>query len=374
MGSEMLTYARIILKRWWLILLILIVTTAVILVNSLTGKPVYRAYVKLQVIAPESQEVSLFSQSESAGSQEQIVAVEQQFDAALKSGSVAWQTINDLSLGIAAGDLLNGLSVYADGEFLNVTFEAENPMLVESIATKHVENAFKYYAQIRSKPATVALQFIQEQLSEEEKSFATAGNALLEFKISHNVDSLPREITAIQDQLRALKLEKDRLVLEREKAQAISAKYIEESAKTGSTESAINYQRLAVAQDAVVAGIVAQEAQYDKLIADQQSTLAELLKLTTEYESLLRNLNRIQSNYSFMSDKENEARLKQSQANNVSFVQIIEPARMPDRPAPSRTPKMLAVGAIASVILGMILAFVLEFISSLRAPSKKENA
>ena len=51
MGTEILTYFRIIKKRWWLILLILIVTTAVILLNSLRAKPVYRAYVKLQVIS-----------------------------------------------------------------------------------------------------------------------------------------------------------------------------------------------------------------------------------------------------------------------------------------------------------------------------------
>jgi uncharacterized protein involved in exopolysaccharide biosynthesis len=372
-GAEILTYLRIILKRWWLILLILVTTTAVIMYQSLTAKPVYRAFVKLQVIAPESQEVSLFSQTKPVGSQEEIVAVEQQFDAALRSGYVAWQTIDDLNLGISATELLNGLTVFADGEFLHVTFVAENPMLVESIATRHVENAFKYYAQIRAKPATVALQFIQQQLTEEEKALATASNALLQFKINHNVDSLPREITAVQDQLRSLQLERAKLVTEREKAQAISAKYIEEATKTGSTEAAVNYQRLAVAQDAIVAGIRAQEIEYDKLIAQQQSQLEELLKLTTEYEGLLRSLSRIQSNYNFLSDKENEARLKQSQATNVSFIQIIEPARMPDRPAPSQTPKRLMVGAIVSVLTGVILAFILEFLSSLRSPSGKEH-
>lgn len=374
MAAEILTYLRIILKRWWLILLILIVTTGVIMFNSLTAKPVYRAYVKLQVIAPESQEVSLFSASRPTGTQEQIVAVQQQFDAALRSGSVAWQTINDLNLGIAAGDLLNGLTVFADGEFLNVTFVADNPMLVESIATAHVENAFQYYGQLRSKPATVALQFIQQQLTEQDKVLAAAGDAVLQFKINHNVDSLLREITAVQDQLRGLRLERAKLATEREKDQAISLKYTEEATKTGSTESAVNYQRLAVSQDAIVAGIRAQEAEYDKLIAQQESDFVELLKLTTEYEGLLRALTRVQSNYNFLSDKENEARLKQSQATDVSFIQIIEPARMPDRPAPSRTPKMLMVGGIVSLIAGVILAFILEFISSLRAPGRKETA
>ena len=188
------------------------------------------------------------------------------------------------------------------------------------------------------------------------------------------MDSLPREINAIQDQLRELRLERAKLVTEREKGQAISAKYLEEAAATGSVEAAVNYQRLAVGQDAIVAGIRAQEAEYDKLIAAQEAKIAELLNLTTEYDGLLRAVSRVQSNYNFLTDKENEARLKQNQATNVSFIQIIEPARTPDRPAPSRTPRMLLVGSLVSIISGIILAFILEFLSSLRAPPRKESA
>jgi len=373
-AAESVSYLRIIAKRWWLITLIFIVTTSVILFNSMTAKPVYRAFVRLQVIAAEPQEVSLFAQARPMGTQEEIVAVQVQFDAALRSAYVAWQTIHDLDLGIEAADLLSGLTVGADGEFLNVTFVADDPLLVEAIATKHVEIAFDYYAEIRAKPSAVALQFIQQQLTVEEKALATASSALLEFKITHNVDSLPREISAIQDQLRELRLERGKLVAEREKAQAISALYLEEAAATGSTEAAVNYQRLAANQDAVVAGIRAQEAQYDKLVAQQEGTLVELLNLTTEFDVLLRAVSRVQSNYNFLTSKESEALLKVNQATNVSFIQIIEPARMPDRPAPSPTPKLLIVGALVSILGGIVLAFILEFLSSLRAHSRQESA
>jgi len=373
-AAESVSYLRIIAKRWWLITLIFVVTTSVILFNSMTAKPVYRAFVRLQVIAAEPQEVSLFAQARPMGPQEEIVAVQVQFDAALRSAYVAWQTIHDLDLGIEAADLLSGLTVGADGEFLNVTFVADDPLLVEAIATKHVEIAFDYYAEIRAKPSAVALQFIQQQLTVEEKALATASSALLEFKITHNVDSLPREISAIQDQLRELRLERGKLVAEREKAQAISALYLEEAAATGSTEAAVNYQRLAANQDAVVAGIRAQEAQYDKLVAQQEGTLVELLNLTTEFDVLLRAVSRVQSNYNFLTSKESEALLKVNQATNVSFIQIIEPARMPDRPAPSPTPKLLIVGALVSILGGIVLAFILEFLSSLRAHSRQESA
>lgn len=374
MAAEILAFLRLIGKRWWLITLLFIATNSVILVNAIKAKPVYQAYVKLQVIAPEPQQVVLFSETRPVASREEIVAVQVQFDAALHSPYVAWQTIADLNLGISAAELLEGLTVVGEEEFLHVTFVADNPMLVEAIATTHVENAFEYYAQIRAKSATVALQFIQQQLSEEEKALATAQNALLEFKLAHNIDSLPREIQAIQDQLRALRLERAKLVAEREAAKAIADKYRSEAAKTDPKKATVDYMALAFSQDVTVASLLAREAEYDRLIAQQQTALEDLLKLTTEYESLLRNVSRIQSNYNFLADKENEARLKQSQANNVSFIQIVEPARMPDRPAPSRTPKMLAVGSIVSVLAGIILAFILEFIAAIRVSIKQENA
>jgi uncharacterized protein involved in exopolysaccharide biosynthesis len=373
-AGETVSYFRIVAKRWWLIALIFLVTSAVILLNSMAAVPVYRAFVRLQVIAAEPQEVSLFAETRPVGSREEIVAVQVQFDAALRSGSVAWQTINDLNLGISAAELLSGLTVNADGEFLNVYFVAEDAMLVESIATTHVENAFAYYSQIRAKPSTVALQFIQLQLAAEEQTLAVAQSAMLEFKVEHNLDSLPREITAIQDQLRDLRLQRGKLTAEREKAQAIADHYLMEAAETGSTEAAVNYQRLAAGQDAIVAGLGAQEAKYDELIAQAEAGLVELLNLTIEYDALLRAVSRVQANYNFLTGKESEARLKGSQATNVSFIQIVEPARSPDRPVPSQTPKLLAIGALVSVITGVVFAFILEFLSSLRSSPREESA
>ena len=85
-------------------------------------------------------------------------------------------------------------------------------------------------------------------------------------------------------------------------------------------------------------------------------------------------MSRAQSIYNFLTGKESKARLKKSQAANVSFIQIIEPARTPDRPAPSRTRNMLMVGTIVSLIGGTIFAFILEFLSLLRAPAQRGSA
>ena len=374
MAAEILNYIRIVRKRWWIVALLFVATIAVILVNAFREKPVYRAYVKLQVIAPESQEVSLFTTVRTVTTDEEIVGVQVQFDAALHSYYVAWQTINDLNLGITAAELLEGLTVTAEDEFLNVTFTADNPINVEAIATRHVENAFTYYAQVRAKSATVALQFIQQQLSDEDKALAAAHAELLTFKVTHNLDSLSQEVLAIQSQVRQLQLERAKLVVERERTEAIAAKYREEAAKADPENPTVDYATLAIGEDIALAGILAEEARYDKLIEEQKTRLEELLKLTVENEALVRAVSRSQSNYNFLADKETEARLKQSQANNVSFIQIVEPARMPDQPAPSRTPKFLAVGVVLSLIAGIILAFVLEFLSVLSASAQKKSS
>jgi uncharacterized protein involved in exopolysaccharide biosynthesis len=374
MAAELLNYVRIISKRWWLIVLLFVVTMGVILVNSVREKPVYQAYVKLQVIAAEPQEVSLFATTRPVASDEEIVGVQVQFDSALHSYYVAWQTINDLNLGVSAAQLLEGLTVGAEEEFLHVTFTADNPMDVEAIATRHVENAFKYYAQLRAKSATVALQFIQEQLSGDEKELTAAEGELLAFKVRNNLDSLPREILAIQDQLRDLQLERAKLAGDREGMQAVAAKYREMAAHADPEEPTVDYETLAISQDVTIAGALAREARYDAMVQEQKAKLEELLKLTTEYDGLLRRVSRSQSSYAFLSDKENEARLKQNQANNVSFIQIVEPARMPDRPVPSRTPKALAIGALLSLIAGVLLAFALEFLSLLFSSARKEGS
>ena len=60
-----------------------------------------------------------------------------------------------------------------------------------------------------------------------------------------------------------------------------------------------------------------------------------------------------------------EAALKENQSLNASFIQIAEAARQPDSPAPSRLPQLLLVGIAISLALGVILAFILEFIESL---------
>ena len=65
----------------------------------------------------------------------------------------------------------------------------------------------------------------------------------------------------------------------------------------------------------------------------------------------------------------NARQYAKSQGLSVGYLKVIEPARRPDQPLPSRTPQIALVGSVLSLVGGAILAFVFEFIEALmRAP------
>ncbi|MBC7259182.1 MAG: hypothetical protein H5T65_08030 [Chloroflexi bacterium] len=389
--TDFLMYLRVIWKRAWLIGLIVALTVGVILLTSLTAGPVYQATVRLQVIASEPGDVALFSEFRSGPAAEEISTAQQDFIAALKRPIVAWQTIADLNLGISAVDLLDRMTVGTEEEFIYISYEADSPQDAETIVTKLVDNALVYYRNLRAKRATVLRVFIAQELEKQQKSLASAKEAFLQFKLQHNLDSLQRELTAYQDELRQLRFSRDMVVMQGEQKSREATLYqeqadkatqqAEEAAARGATGTASYYYGLArdYAQKAAEARISAEAAQvarleYEQMISDRETRLLSLIGLTSEYDAKQTAVNEIQANVNFLSGKLNEAALKESQSLNAGFIQVAEPARQPDRPAPSQLPRLLLVGVAISAAAGIILAFVLEFIESLGRPKPGTQA
>jgi len=390
-------YVYIIWKRLWLIVLLLVVTEGVILGLSFTAKPVYRASVRLQVLATDRADVSLFTQYRSSSTVDEIQQAQSDFTRALKSGFVAWKTIADLNLEIGALDLLAGLSTAAEGDFLIVTVESDDPGRAEDIANTQVENALEYYRAVRATPSRVLRQFVSDLLASEKQKMLDAEKALLDFKQKHNLESIKQETTALQDMIRALKLERERAVIEQERAAIFAQVYRAEQKKAEEKAAEIGamtkdgeetvapytqkfYLDLARQHEARALDYEAQRdgyarslAIYDQAIAERSDELRNLLGLYTEYNDLERELTQATNNYNFLWDKENEARLKQAQAEKLGYIQITEPARKPDAPVPSKTLQLAAAGGAVSVLVGLILAFLIEFLSSLGRAMRKQR-
>ncbi len=413
-ANDFWIYLNIIRKRLWLTILLFLVTIGVILSVSMTAKPVYRATVRLQVLATDSSDISLFGQYRTVNIATEIQQAQNDFNRALRSGFVAWKTVADLNLEIGALDLLSGLSIALEGDFVNVTVESDDPGRAEAIATTQVDNALEYYRHVRATTPRVLREFVSDQLVSSRQDMLEAEQAFLRFKAEHALDSIGQETGALQDLVRTLKLERDRALIERDRADILAAIYRAEQVKANAQANAIGmveagdgeegeeeaataaaaaasmgnpefapattkfYRDLALQHEATAIGHEARRdghAQslviYDAMIAERTEELLERLDLYAEYYVLERELNRTRSNYNFLWDKENEARLKQVQAEELGYIQITEPARRPDAPVPSRTPQLVLVGGVVSILAGFVLSFFIEFLALVGRSAKR---
>lgn len=407
MSNEFAGYMAVVRKRLWLIVLLLVVTVGTILYLGLTAPPAYEARVRLRVLAVEPEAVTLFSPSQALAGREQIIATREEFFAFLASRSAAWKTIADIGLDMDADTLLRHLDLRDEGDFVAVVATAERPELAEKIATTHVNNALQAYREFRLVPVSQGVQFVNTQVATEQQALAQAQDALLKFKLTNNLDALPAEIGALQGEIRQLRLNRDTAVIDEQQADAVRKTYqamaeaaLQQSLRvlapavttttpvTGTLdlasaaagldtadrqqlaralrEEALRYSNLTVEQQVRLDEARAAQARYAQMIAQREAELSALIGLRAEYDNLEAAVARAQDSFTFLADKAVEARLKENQGLTAGYLQIVEPARIPTNPAASQTLRLALVGGILAILVGIVLAFLLEFAGSLR--------
>lgn len=399
-------YLRIVLRRWWLLLLLPTVAAGVILALVGTAPPEYMAYERLQVQVIDPQEVPLFTQTRVTTLNEQIQAVHDDFYDILRLPSVAWRTIADLNLSLSAEELIRRLDSQDRNNFITVTLRMPTPELAQQVLSRHVENAVTTYRSIRSRPAETSLGFIEAQLAEQARVLAAAEKALQDFQLANEVGDLDREILAYQDLKRTLRNERDRSLTEAARNDRLAAQYealaretearIAELTATPAAEATpaatptadaaptarevetlrelARRQRLTAADyRAAAEGHRAAAAEFDRQLAERQQELVYLLSLQERYKTLVDEVNRAAATYSFLADKANEARLKLNQGENIGFLQVVEPATLPQNPLPSRTPQLVLVGVLGGLLLAVILAFLLEAVERNLKPREQPS-
>lgn len=399
------SYLRPVTRRWWLFLLLPIVTVAVILAIASVSPPEYVATERLQINVVDPQEVPLFSQTRYTASADQIQSVHDEFYDVLRLPSVAWKTIADLGLDLSAQDLIARIDSQHQFDFVTVTAQMPAPDLAQRLVSKHVDNAIAAYRSIRSTPAQTSRDFIETELIEQTKTLSAAQEALQNFQLQNEVSDLERETLAYQDLKRTLRSQRDAAAVEAARNDRLAAEFttladqtatqlqtLQASTVVTPTKPAnartsipaatptpdpailaeidsltllVQRQR-ATANDykAAAEGHRAAIAEYDRQISEQQQQLVYLLGLQERYKTLVDAVARAQDTYDFLSSKANEARLKLTQGENIGYLQVVEPARLPDRALPNRTPQILLVGVLVSLVLAVILAFILEFLEN----------
>ncbi len=380
------TYANIVIKRLWLIALLVVVTVVGIYYVDTSRPPNYQATVRLQVLVTEPENVAIFATVRQTVNDEQKLRTGVEFIDVLRNRKVAWEAaraINkELGTSITADDILEAMWPRIEGTTVVVTYRnVPTATLAKRMADVHIEKALAFYRTMRTRSVTAARVFIEQQVEQQQATLSQARARLRDFQLKYNLSDVNRESTAVQDQIRSLRLERDRAQLQADQALASAriyrqqAKRLREEAATVREEDpeqadtllaqAREYEAKALAQEAVAAGQQAMVARYERLTTAYENRLAELIGLQGEYERLVTEVKLAEDRYAFLADKLSEARIKEEQALSSGYLQVIEAAREPVQPAPRQTVRFVLFGAFLALLLGVVLAFALEFFGNL---------
>jgi len=330
--EDLLIYWRILRKRLWLIGLLVGTTIGTMLVVMYIAEPVYEASVRFQVRTPPSGDVVLFGEFKQPTAREEIAYAHSEFVDVLTSLAVAWDVVEELGLEDLRGNELATRITVEDVQgstLTKVSVSANDPQLAADLVNTLMRLALRRYGEIRARSATMAREFIQQQLEIVGQQLDQAEQELIAFKIEHKVGGLDGLIASQQGLIRSLNLERD--------------------------------QALATGQTSVAAA-------YDRLIAEREAELQQLIGLSTTYTQLERTVDQLQGTYGLLLEKETEAQLKENEILNVSFIQVIGEARVPSKPKPPIRWSTVALGGVVSLITGIMIAFVWEYVERGQQP------
>ncbi len=379
METSVWSYLAVLRKRLWLILLLFAVTMVVILVRAWRTPPAYASSTVLQVMPLESEEVTLFARQNTVSSADATAQVIFQFTNLVRSTGIAQRTLSETGIRMTARQLLDGLAVERDpaGDIITVSATAETPEAAEQILVKQVELALQQYRESRARPAAAAGRFLATELETAERELENARAELLRFKLNTGFEYLDREIVAEQDTIRQLSAAQEQSNIEvqrleavvrelqsqRDAAEAAAATVQADSPQATALQARLSSLDTQIAERTVeVAGQRQRAAASFSLLAEHQTNLASLITLTGQSQQLQDLVQEKQNSRDFLADKAREARLKQSQSENVGYLQVIQPPTTPHNQISTRTLQIALLGGGLSLVAGGLLAFLLEFI------------
>ncbi|RME41920.1 MAG: hypothetical protein D6791_19010 [Chloroflexi bacterium] len=375
---ELITAYRVVRRWWWLILSLVLVTAVAMGLRLQMAAPVYQGQVKLRFTIPQQEDVQLYDQYRSVSLRGEITIARNNFVEIMRSRVVRRRVADQLDL--QGADARYDLDVQAsrDSEFLYLTVHARTPKLAEEIANTHVSTAINYYGEVLAKPATAAKDFLEKQLQIAENEFESAEAALTRFQTENGIGALDDELTSYNRLIEHLQLERNRRMLEGPTSRDIQTteklldqlKLERERAYAEADTDVMNRFDKAIDRYTKELEQLTEDtsatAHVDKLIAKRRKEMERLVALGPTYNILHENVRQAREGYQLLLNKYTEAVLKENTARNAPFVQVIEPAvaATSAQPVPTRLRALLVVAVAGSLGLGILLAFVLEYLTT----------
>lgn len=330
--NEVVKYVRIVRKWWWVVVLLFAVTIGTMLAISLLTETEYEATVTLQISAPPPEEVPLYSQFGREALRDEIEQTRTSFNELLLKGDVAYRTLETLpDIPMEARELREqnmSVDTLQSAQLLQISVRAPDPDTAALLANTLVEVGLQRYGELRAQPTANTRKFIEQQLENAQVELSNAEVELTQFQIANKVGTLDKAMDNQYTLIRSLRMQSD---LARAKGDLTEVRALEE------------------------------------LILQREAELQNLIGLSAEYNQLVDNVERVRSTYNFLFDRLREAEIKENQILEVNFIQIITPARAPNQPVIALSPKLVVFAAISSLLTGVLLTFLLEYLELLGA-------
>jgi uncharacterized protein involved in exopolysaccharide biosynthesis len=365
-----------VVRRWpGVILSVVLVTLLVLGVRLFTSPRVFESQVKLQLTLPQQEDVALYDRYRTSSVHDDMTVARNNFVEVLQSREVHDRTVEQLRLGLPDAAYTIDVQPLRDSDFIYVAARAATPSAAQVIANAHVAAAIDYYGELRAKPATATREFIAAQLAGAEQDLSLAEQAFTEFKMKHNIGTLDNELSTYRELIQQLQEERSRRMIEGPTSLDIQAtqrriEQLQVSRETalaqGNTQLAQGFDQAIARNEAQLADLIkntSATAHIDEIIAARQRDLAALVGYGAQYNDLEQKVTQAQAKYDLLQNKLTEAVLKENDVKTSSFLQVVEPAVAPLRPAPTNAKVLLILALFGSAGVGLMLAFLLDYLA-----------
>lgn len=341
---ELIELLRVI-RRWlWLIAAIVVVTQVGLWLGMRSAEPEYTATVSLQISTPQREEVAAYDEYRSISLRDEITVAINNLIGLLEGEEVYNRTTSELGLTGEDAHYTITATRASDADFVTVIVKAGTPTLAAEIANKHVAIAIAYYGELRAQSTKAEKGLFAEQLRIAENEFRASEKELVDFRTQNGIYSLESQLSTQQKLLEQLQLDRDQRLLEQ--------------------ATAVNPTPVFTNKDGVIRSIDP-VAEVDKLIAQRLQELDQLSALVPQYNVLTKNVEQARAAYQHILGKYSEATLKVTAVQAANFIQVIQPAYGATK-SESSWLKLAILALAGSLGLGVMLAFILEYINSFK--------
>ena len=325
--QDVLKYLQIIRKWWWVIVLLFAATMGTMLAVAYLSETQYEATVTVLISAPPPQEVPLYSQFGRQALSEEIERTRESFIQILQEGDAAEVALDRLPDVKMRPDALREritTDFPENSNLLRVHVRASDPDTAARLANTLVEAGMAQYGELLAAPTVKTRMFIENEFNAAEKALREAEAELEQFKINNKIGDLKDVIRAQYDLIKNLQLQSDQ---------------------------------------ARVAGDMTRVQALEQVILEREAELQDLIGLSDEYNQLVSRVAQADATHTFLLDRLTEAQIKENQIRQLASIQVITPARPPKRPVAAINAKIFILGAITSVMTGVLLTFLLEYLT-----------